>query len=167
MSTRLQVDRAFIETLINYRAATSDDDTRVFLQCVAIKLDGNDIELIALDGFRGLRSFHGRKVLEGAEPNETFLVHKEDIAKLKKLLPSYKGEDAFEIVIDSNLTDLTILGLKIRSIQRDYPNVNSIFNCEKREDIDSIGLNPALIYDLVDAIAPTKFQYNSFRVLQT
>ena len=159
----MKVNKLFLETIINYTHSASKDETRPFLQTVAIRRKSNSdtIELTATDGHIAIRSEH--KVVANdltANDGEYYLIPTYEIEVIKLYLKKYKRHNIFELEINYPYLSLGINQdcqdkITIKLLERDYPKIDPIYDNNKTCELSAINLNPDFIYNLRKSVYGT------------
>ena len=159
----MKVNRIFLETIINYKHASSKDETRPFLQTVAIRRKSNsdNIELTSCDGHIAIRSNHTVVANDlTANEGEYYLLPTSEIDSIKLFLKKYKLYNTFELTLDYPYLSLGINEagkeeLNIKLLNREYPKIDPIYDKRFDGTLDQLYLNPDFITQLRKSVYGT------------
>lgn len=151
------ITRQVLETINNYKHCSSKDETRPYLNSVAISLKGSSLVITATDGFKMISSTHEVENTDSVDTPRTIVIHNDENKKIDRLLKDNKYKKMFMLNIKGDLSVLVIDLTEIRLFDREYPNTSRYLDSKiKPVQCDSIAFNPMHLEDLRKAIAPTK-----------
>ncbi|MFZ8932364.1 MAG: hypothetical protein ACO2ZP_00500 [Bacteriovoracaceae bacterium] len=155
------IHRQTIEALIRINEASSKDETRMYLNGVHFKNTGNKVQLTATDGHVLARE----KIDMGVESLEDseYIIHREDIPDLKKLLKSNKTAMYFNFIPSPTGSSINIVfGDEmrfLRVIEREFPKADAVISPvenKKDDDLYEFTINPDLVKKLMKALIKQK-----------
>lgn len=157
------LNKSMLQTLINYFHCSSYDETRTYLNGVAIRKRDGKLELAASDGFVAIRSLH--EIVEDSDTlqDSQIIVPNSSKKLLEAILKNMTG-DTLKLVLSINKQEVKFINLEtlnntnIRLIFRDFPSLDRIWPVKEppKKVNSAFSFDPDKLYQLRKAIYGTR-----------
>src|SRR5690554_893411 len=149
-----QVSRLLLETILRVNNVSSKDETRLHLNGVHIFNRDEMIIVESCDGYKAVRETINKGDID---LNESVILHRDDIKKLKKFLKDHKTVKMFECeLLDRSLVikcgqDI----ISIFRVNREYVRLDSVIPKSINNEV-SITFNPKYLLEIFEALKLNK-----------
>jgi len=141
---KAKISKETLQTIIDYSICASKDETRIYMNSIALRTKGKNLEIAVTDGITLITSLH--QCESTGQLDDFILIYRKDIDKIKSFIKENKDIDIFSIqynkdakfLIGINYHFYSDESIMLSTILREYPRVNFIIDMkENKEKVDS------------------------------